>query len=642
MSSPPTLDVITIGRSSVDLYGAQVGGRLEDMASFSKAVGGCPTNIAIGTARLGLRSGLVTRVGDEHMGRFIREQLEREGVDVAGVHTDPDRLTSLVLLGIRNSKNFPLIFYRDNCADGALDESDIDEAFIARASAIVVTGTHFAKERSAAAQTLAMRFAKRHGRKVVFDVDYRPNLWGLAGHGAGEERFIASGEVSAHLAPILPECDVIVGTEEELMIAGGVEEPLAAIRAIRELTAALIVCKRGPMGCVVFDGAIPARIEDGIEGPGFPVEVFNVLGAGDAFMSGFLRGYLRDEPIETACAYANACGAFAVSRLLCSAEYPTWDELRHFLDHGASSRAMRHDRALNELHWATTRDVLTPSHVHPESIMAFAIDHRAQLEAMADEVGAPRERISDLKLLAVEAAARVAAGRPGFGMLIDGTYGREALFRAAELPFWIGRPVEAPGSRPLEFEGGGSLAAKLVEWPLSQSIKCLCFMHPDDPAELRDRQERDLLRLHDAARRLGRELLVEIIAGKHGTLGDDTIARVLQSLYDVGVRPDWWKLESQPSGRAWETVAGTIRRNDSRCRGIMLLGLDAPAEHLTEAFRLAAGCDLVRGFAVGRTIFGEPARAWFGGGLDDEAVVDAMAKRFAGLVEAWSRLRAAR
>jgi 5-dehydro-2-deoxygluconokinase len=642
VSSPPTLDVITIGRSSVDLYGAQVGGRLEDMASFSKAVGGCPTNIAIGTARLGLRSGLVTRVGDEHMGRFIREQLEREGVDVAGVHTDPDRLTSLVLLGIRNSKNFPLIFYRDNCADGALDESDIDEAFIARASAIVVTGTHFAKERSAAAQTLAMRFAKRHGRKVVFDVDYRPNLWGLAGHGAGEERFIASGEVSAHLAPILPECDVIVGTEEELMIAGGVEEPLAAIRAIRELTAALIVCKRGPMGCVVFDGAIPARIEDGIEGPGFPVEVFNVLGAGDAFMSGFLRGYLRDEPIETACAYANACGAFAVSRLLCSAEYPTWDELRHFLDHGASSRAMRHDRALNELHWATTRDVLTPSHVHPESIMAFAIDHRAQLEAMADEVGAPRERISDLKLLAVEAAARVAAGRPGFGMLIDGTYGREALFRAAELPFWIGRPVEAPGSRPLEFEGGGSLAAKLVEWPLSQSIKCLCFMHPDDPAELRDRQERDLLRLHDAARRLGRELLVEIIAGKHGTLGDDTIARVLQSLYDVGVRPDWWKLESQPSGRAWETVAGTIRRNDSRCRGIMLLGLDAPAEHLTEAFRLAAGCDLVRGFAVGRTIFGEPARAWFGGGLDDEAVVDAMAKRFAGLVEAWSRLRAAR
>jgi len=184
--SEPRLDIITIGRSSVDLYGAQVGGRLEDMASFSKAVGGCPTNIAIGTARLGLKSGLITRVGDEHMGRFIREQCEREGVDVTGVHTDPKRLTALVLLGIRDDKTFPLIFYRDNCADSALDESDIDETYIASAKAIMVSGTHFAKANTAAAQNLAVKYAKKHGRKVAFDIDYRPNLWGLAGHGAAD------------------------------------------------------------------------------------------------------------------------------------------------------------------------------------------------------------------------------------------------------------------------------------------------------------------------------------------------------------------------------------------------------------------------------------------------------------------------
>ena len=610
IAQAPTLDVITIGRSSVDLYGAQVGGRLEDMASFSKAAGGCPTNIAIGSARLGLKSGLITRVGDEHMGRYLREQLGREGVDVTGVHTDPDRLTALVLLGIKNSKSFPLIFYRDNCADGALDDSDIDEAYVARARSIVVTGTHFAQARAASAQRLAMRHARAHGRKVIFDVDYRPNLWGLAGHGAGEERFIASGAVSAHLASILPECDVIVGTEEELMIAGGIEEPLGAIRAIRERSAALIVCKRGPMGCVVFPGPIPARIEDGITGPGFPVEVYNVLGAGDAFMSGFLRGYLRDEPIETCCAFANACGAFAVSRLLCSAEYPSWAELQHFLAQGARTRALRHDGMLTDLHWATTRDALTPSHVHPDSIMAFAIDHRSQLEAMADEAGAPRARIGELKLLAVDAAARVAEGRPGFGMLIDGTYGREALFRAAEQPFWIGRPVEQPGSRPLEFEGGGSLAAKLVEWPISQTIKCLCFMHPADPPDLRDRQERELLRLQDAARRIGRELLVEIIAGKSGPLAEDTVSCVIARLYDIGIRPDWWKLESQPGAAAWANVASTIRRHDPRCRGIMLLGLDAPADRLVEGFRDAAACDMVKGFAVGRTTSPSSTSAW--------------------------------
>src|SRR5690606_39943863 len=105
-----TLDVITIGRASVDLYGQQIGTRLEDVASFAKSIGGCPTNIAVGTARLGLKSALITRVGDEQMGRFIREQLEREGVDVTGVKTDRDRLTALVLLGVRDEHASAMLF----------------------------------------------------------------------------------------------------------------------------------------------------------------------------------------------------------------------------------------------------------------------------------------------------------------------------------------------------------------------------------------------------------------------------------------------------------------------------------------------------------------------------------------------------
>jgi 5-dehydro-2-deoxygluconokinase len=146
-----------------------------------------PTNIAIGTARLGLKSGLITRVGDEHMGRFIREQCAREGVNVDGIRTDPVRLTSLVLLGIRDEKTFPLIFCRENCADSALDESDIDPPCIKSAKAVLVSGTHFVRANTAAAQRKATRIARAAGRKVVFDIDYRPNLWGLAGHGAGED-----------------------------------------------------------------------------------------------------------------------------------------------------------------------------------------------------------------------------------------------------------------------------------------------------------------------------------------------------------------------------------------------------------------------------------------------------------------------
>jgi len=220
------LDVITIGRSSVDLYGAQVGGRLEDMASFNKYIGGSPTNIAAGAARLGLKSALITRVGDEHMGRFVREQLIREGVDVRGVITDKERLTALVLLGIRDQERFPLIFYRENCADMALCEADIDPNFIAEARAVVATGTHLSNPRTEAAVLKALKIAKGNAQKVALDIDYRPNLWGLAGHGDGESRFIASETVTRKLQATLGLFDLIVGTEEEFHIAGGSSDTL--------------------------------------------------------------------------------------------------------------------------------------------------------------------------------------------------------------------------------------------------------------------------------------------------------------------------------------------------------------------------------------------------------------------------------
>jgi len=627
------LDVITIGRSSVDLYGQQIGSRLEDITSFAKSVGGCPSNIAIGTARLGLKSGVVTRVGDEQMGRFIREQMIREGVSVEGIATDRERLTALVLLAVEDEGVSPMIFYRTDCADMALGEDDVDERFIASARAIVVTGTHFSRPNTDAAQRKAIRIAKAAGGKVVFDIDYRPNLWGLAGHAAGFERYVKSDRVSEQLKSVLPDCDLIVGTEEEIRIASGADDVLGALKTIRSLSPATIVLKRGAMGCIVYDGPISDDLEDGIVGEGFPIEIYNVLGAGDAFMSGFLRGWLNGEPLATAATWANACGAFAVSRLLCSPEYPTWPELSHFLAKGSEQRALRKDAELNHLHWATTR------RQESDGLMAFAIDHRAQLEVVADRLGVPRQRIEGLKVLAVEAAARVARGRPGFGMLLDSTYGQKAFPRASREGFWIGRPVEKPGSRPLDFDHLPDLGSHLIEWPIGHTVKCLCFYHPDDPAELKARQERELLRLNDAARTIGRELLVEIIAGKHGPLDESTIPRVLSRLYDLGIRPDWWKLEPQKTAGAWREIEAVIRARDPYCRGIVMLGLEAPEQDLIDAFRSATAAPLVKGFAVGRTIFAEAAEGWLAGTMSDEAAVADMARKFEQLVAAWQSVR---
>ncbi|MEG4641994.1 5-dehydro-2-deoxygluconokinase [Paracoccus sp. APAP_BH8] len=631
-----TLDVITLGRSSVDLYGQQVGGRLEDMGSFAKYVGGSPTNIACGVARLGLRSAVITKVGDEHMGRFIREQLAREGVDVRGVATDPERLTALVLLGIRDEDSFPLIFYRENCADMALSEDDIDEGFIAEARSVLATGTHLSHPRTEAAVLKALDLARKHGAKTALDIDYRPNLWGLAGHGAGESRFVASAAVTAKLQSTLHLFDLIVGTEEEFHIAGGTTDTIAALRAVRAVSDATLVCKRGAAGAVAFEGAIDGW-DSGETGPGFPIEVFNVLGAGDGFFSGLLKGWLDGEGWPRALEYANACGAFAVSRHGCTPAYPSLAELEFFLGRGVLRPDLRNDAELEQMHWATTRT--GPGAGDWSTLRVFAFDHRAQLEEMA---GYSLEKGGAFKQLCLRAALRVQDGRPGYGILCDDRIGRRALHAASGTGLWIGRPCEDPGSRPLELEPElGPDCGGLAEWARQDVVKVLCFCHPEDDAETRAAQEATVKRLFTAARRNGLEFLLEIIPSKVGPVDDGTAAALIRRFYGAGIRPDWWKLEPMTTAAAWQNAIDAIEEHDRHTRGIVVLGLEAPEAELAASFKVAAAFPLVRGFAVGRTIFGAVARDWLAGRIGDEEAVQEMAARYQNLCAIWDEARAA-
>ena len=626
------LDLITVGRSSVDLSGEQVGGRLEDMGSFAKYVGGSPTNTAVGAARLGLHAGLLTRVGDDHFGRFIREELVRCGVDVSGVITDQRRLTALAVLGIRDERRFPLLFYRENCADMALCEADVDAAFIGRAGAVLINGTHLSQPGVRAASTRAAGLARAAGGRVVFDIDYRPVLWGLTAPDAGENRYVASAAVTSRLQEIAPLCDLIVGTEEEFHILGGSTDTVSALRAVRARTAALLVCKLGADGCVAFAGPVGTSLESGTKAPGFDVEVFNILGAGDAFMSGFLRGWLRGSPIETCCRYGNACGAIVVSRHGCAPAMPTWEELTAFLD-GKWPRRLRDSAELEHLHRATTR---AP---RPAELLVLAIDHRGPLETLAAEVDAGESALEEFKALAIDAVDRVARGDPRYGILLDSQFGRRALERAADFPYWIGRPIEQSGSRPLAFDGAADVGSTLRTWPQTHVVKCLVRYHPDDPQTLRQEQEERLELLHSACRETRHELLLEVIASPYGKVARDTTARVLERLYDLGIRPDWWKLEPSEEPDAWAAIQSTVRRRDPLCRGILVLGLASDAESLASAFQAAAPFELVRGFAVGRTIFAEPARRRLAGEIGDAETVAALAANLQAVVAAWRRAR---
>ncbi len=625
------LDVIAIGRSSVDLYGEQVGGPLEMMQSFAKYVGGCPTNIGVGTSRLGLRSAVITRVGDEPMGRFILQTLAAEGVDVTQVSTDSRRLSALVILGIRDRETFPHIFYRENCADMALEATHIDPAFIASAKAIVVTGTHFSKLNVEAASRAAVQYARDAGTAVVLDIDYRPVLWGLTGHEAGEERFVADAEVTERLQSILPDCDLVVGTEEEVHIAGGSTDTRQALQNIRALTTAVIALKRGPLGCIVYTDAIPADLEQGIKGPGFAVQVFNTLGAGDAFMSGLLRGWLREEPWERCCQFANACGAMVVSRHGCAPAIPSWDEMTQFIEQGSATEPLRNDPGLNHIHHATTRYQQWPE------VCALAFDHRSQFEEIADRNGAARSRIAEFKNLVVQAALSIADESKGTGVIIDGRYGADTLARVTGTGLWVARPVEVPGSRPLQFESGDNVGLDLLSWPQEQVVKCLVFYHPDDDPALRLAQEDKMLSLYQACRITNHELLLEIIPPADSVITRDTLAKALDNIYAHGIFPDWWKLPPQQTSAAWNQITAVIERYDPRCRGVVILGLGASEEELQQGFKLASGQEYCRGFAVGRSVFQAPAEQWFAGDISDDEVIEQISDNYTRLVQLWDQ-----
>lgn len=560
----------------------------------------------------------------------------REGVDVRGVKTDPERLTALVILGIRDEDQFPLIFYRENCADMALCADDIDEDLIADTRSVLATGTHLSHPRTEAAVLRALQLARQHGAQTALDIDYRPNLWGVAGHGEGESRFVESAAVTAKLQQSLHYFDLIVGTEEEFHIAGGSTDTIAALRAVRAVSAAVLVCKRGARGAVAFEGEIPESLDDGQTGPGFPIEVFNVLGAGDGFFSGLMKGWLDGESWPKALEYANACGAFAVSRHGCTPAYPSLTELQFFLRRGVIRPDLRNDAALEQIHWSTNR----ARRGLPDwaDYRIFAFDHRMQLEEMA---GYTLARGGQFKELCLAAARAVQAGRPGYGILCDNRIGRAALHAASGTGLWIGRPVEWPGSRPLTLEPEiGADYGGLVHWARENVVKVLCFCHPEDAPEMRAGQEATVRRLFESARRNQLEFLLEIIPSKVGPVTEETTATLIRQFYAAGIYPDWWKLEPMAARAGWAKACAAIDENDPHTRGIVVLGLDAPEAELAASFAVAAEFPLVKGFAVGRTIFGDVARGWMRGDLDDAAAVAEMAQRYGRLCAVWDGARA--
>jgi 5-dehydro-2-deoxygluconokinase len=331
--SARTYDSLHMGRSSIDLYSNDVGAPFVEITGFAAYVGGSPTNISVGGRRLGLKTAVLTGLGVDPVGDFILHFLDNEGVETRFSPRKPGKRSSAVVLGIEPPDKFPLVYYRDNCADIELDIDDVLAAPVADAKIFQFAGTNLSKEPSRSATMFGAEVARQAGTEVVFDVDFRPDQW-------HDPR--AFGVV---VRSALPLVDIVIGTEDEInaaMLSDASQMRLThsqvsdtKVQGDTERAIAYMLSK-GPKAVVEKVGSRGARIHlaggEVIDAPGYPVEIYNILGAGDAFGAGFLYGYINGWGWRKAARLGNACGAIVVTKHGCANFMPTYDEVMAFVD----------------------------------------------------------------------------------------------------------------------------------------------------------------------------------------------------------------------------------------------------------------------------------------------------------------------
>jgi 5-dehydro-2-deoxygluconokinase len=310
------LEVITMGRVSVDLYPEQIGVPLAEVKTFAKSLGGSATNVAVAAARLGHRSAVITKVGDDGFGSYVRAALEGFGVDARYVGTDPDLRTPLAFCEIHPPDDFPLLFYREPKApDSNIAAEDLNLEEISSAPLFWITGTGLSEE-PGRSTTLGALEARSEGITVI-DLDYRPMLWN------------SKEETERWYREALKHATVAVGNQEEVEVAVGTGDPHEASAALLDLGLELAIVKRGPHGVL-------ARTAEGVaEAPPIEVDVVNGLGAGDAFGGALCHALLLGWDPERTIRFANAAGAIVASRLACADDMPTEEEVEKLLERSA-------------------------------------------------------------------------------------------------------------------------------------------------------------------------------------------------------------------------------------------------------------------------------------------------------------------
>lgn len=315
---PPV--VYTLGRVLVDFYGVELNRPLEDVHTFRKYLGGSAGNTAVALARLGQPTGLISRVGDDVMGLYLRQVLETEGVDTRMVVVDPVHPTGMVFAALSPPADSAVLFFPPEPAYTMLEPGDLDMTLVEAAGALVIAGTALATAAGRAATLLALIHNRNTDGVNVLDVDWRPGFW--SDH----------QEAVREYEKILPGIDIVLANEPELEFLGQHADVQQAANRVLSFGPREVVAKRGG------DGAYLVTQDRMVYQPAVPATVVNTLGAGDGFGAAYTYGYLQGWPAERRLLFAAAAGAIVVSRHSCSEAMPTLGDIEERVEAARDAR----------------------------------------------------------------------------------------------------------------------------------------------------------------------------------------------------------------------------------------------------------------------------------------------------------------
>ncbi|MBS0287578.1 MAG: DUF2090 domain-containing protein [Proteobacteria bacterium] len=602
-----TFDIIALGQSFVDFYGEQQGTGLKDMLSFKKHVGGM-SSFALAFARLGLKTAIITSVGQDELGQFIIESLQHEKVDISQIQQNSDLHTSLAFRAIQNRFSFPLQHYKKQCADILEEASDISSSFIAKANALFITSSNFDSKNASRIIKEAIACANEKQSKVILALDY------------------IDDDNQSTLLKVLPYCSLVIGAEQDYKYLSGQTDVLGALTQIRALTNALLVMKNNH-GCYVYT-QIPTDLHAVPHHLGFVTDKQIPFASKAAFIAGFVNGWLNGFSQEKSCEFAMACHALTQSREESCDSFPSLEELTIYLS--SQSQVVQTIRTpfFEHLHYASLRS--TPQN----ELYTFSFGHQQQWLKLAENACVDEDAINTAKMLIATGVQQAAMKCPNVCTLADANPENE-IIDSLPSPHMLMRTLDVPGAVPLQFQGEGDITHTLLHWPKHHSVKLTFIYHPDDRYALRQQQEATLSHLYLACRKTNHELVIELAPATNSLITASTYSHIMQRLYEIGIYPDWWQVMPPRDQRTFENIQRVIQENDKFCKGVLTLGQQATLEQLPVMFNNAAKHECCKGFVVDKSLFQAALTQWLGQMMTNQAFIDTVARSFEKAISIW-------